>query len=172
MYRIYCLLDPTTLEPRYVGQTGQTLKARLKWFSASDSPVRHWIDELTEEPIIAELDTAETKPESLDKEASYIKALRELGYQLLNVKDDDRVGWPGFAGHTQSDYQKSVMSAIGHANAGRPRPDLAERNRQREWTEEQREDVSAKTRAAMQDPAVRAKLEAYWDRRWPNRNKR
>lgn len=57
---IYCLKDPESLKVRYIGQTIQNLRLRLKqhlWYSKKQSNhLGHWLNNLNNVPIIEEID--------------------------------------------------------------------------------------------------------------------
>jgi len=98
--RIYVLKDPITFLPRYVGQTGESLKHRLsrhmkeaKSFKGGKGRKTNkrvvWLNSLGEEPTIELLDIV---PESkkLKAENTWIDWMVELGFDLVNTTYRDR----------------------------------------------------------------------------------
>jgi hypothetical protein len=172
MFTVYYLTAPGDKEPRYVGQTKQTLKQRKSWFKVKKRAhaFHEWMETINYNPDIFALTTCDTREEALTEETVYIDLFRSLGFRLCNVRrnDHDRTpGWPG--GHHTEETKRIQSLASTAANLGRSRPDIAERNQQKVWDAATRKKSSIATRAAMQRPEVRAKQEAYWNRRWPHR---
>lgn len=92
--RVYKLVDPFTMKPRYVGQTKCNGKARLRWHikplnnlinrGVRLSPVQQWLLDLKKvgkRPILIIIDHNAIWDIT---EAVHIDRLRREGYELLN----------------------------------------------------------------------------------------
>ena len=121
MYKIYTLNHPLTNEIRYVGQTCQELKSRLKKHlycinnKKDRSHRRNWIKSLLDMNLCPKIVLIE---ENLDKEKcdilekEYIKKFKELGLNLLNMTD----GGEGSIGFKHTKETKEKLSIIRKNN--------------------------------------------------------
>lgn len=88
MTRLYVLIDPVTLEIRYVGLTTMTLRDRLSGHCSGQGKTyaQHWIKSLLQsglKPLIAEIDVVDDDLAD-DAERFYIQEYRSLGCRLTN----------------------------------------------------------------------------------------
>lgn len=112
-YKIYTLNDPITNEIKYVGQTCQSLKNRLKkHLNSKDKSYRtNWIKSLllkNIEPTINLIIDNLNKDECNDLEKFYIKAFKENGIKLVNMTE----GGEGSFGFKHSEKTKRELSKI------------------------------------------------------------
>lgn len=94
MDKIYCLVDPQTLEPRYIGYTAKPLKKRLQAhlrdsLNNNHTHKQHWIRSLLFKgysPIIRGIKylPKNTQPDWRYWEIHYISHYRDGGYNLVN----------------------------------------------------------------------------------------
>lgn len=92
-YSIYALVDPSTLEVRYIGQTVQPLNVRLTKHVYKSKQVKtycaSWIQNLTNRglrPMITELEAGEWSQDFADsREINWISRGKELGWALTNL---------------------------------------------------------------------------------------
>jgi len=91
---IYALCEPDSGEVRYIGQTGDTLSARLynhitfARHARAQRPINKWLRALVaqgEQPVITLLDTAPNRQAALAQERAQISAHMARGCTLLNV---------------------------------------------------------------------------------------
>lgn len=90
---IYGLVDPVTMELRYIGQTIRKERTRLnRHMSDSKNEQTHcarWLRSLKERPIMIEIEQSHSR--NLDElEAYYIIMFRDLGYNLTNIASGGR----------------------------------------------------------------------------------
>ena len=94
-YKLYVLVDPNTRKIRYVGQTVQSVRARLNqhiWHTTSPSQrklhVNYWIKQLLDagqKPLLRLVCLRETVEEMDAAESAAIAKLRAKGYKLCNI---------------------------------------------------------------------------------------
>jgi len=93
-YYIYCLSDPRTFKPRYVGQT-KDVKMRYSSHCAAiytDVQINHkllcWFDELRILGVYPEfvlIEEVSGKDKAIEREAEYISLIRDFGGDLCNI---------------------------------------------------------------------------------------
>ena len=91
MIRIYVLIDPFTLQVRYVGRTSKKLRVRMQVHLGktdnSNGEKEYWIRSLDKQgriPHIKEVDLVE-KSDAKDAEIRWIRHYESLGCYLLNI---------------------------------------------------------------------------------------
>src|SRR5262245_24661958 len=92
---IYALIDPTSLDIRYIGYTSCNppelrLQAHIKDALSGGNYHNHrWIRKLHQDGLVPEFGIVEEVNEFnwSDREQFWIKTLRELGYNLTNMSD-------------------------------------------------------------------------------------
>jgi len=88
---IYALLEPTSKEPCYVGQTVNARQRQCSYkqpYRASNERLREWIRLLqcnSQEPLWLELEQCSRGAEADCAEQQWIRLLREMGCDLRNV---------------------------------------------------------------------------------------
>lgn len=147
---VYTLSSSRNSEVRYVGQTTQTIAARLRQHRSDSSvrcstPVRKWIAREIAAGFEIMINAVVTDANLHATEIEIIAKYRAQGYRLLNITNGGE-GTLGFShvgrkrpdlanrnranrgktGHSVSEEAKAKISA---ANTGRKKPWLAERNR-------------------------------------------
>lgn len=144
---IYALLDPQTLEIRYIGKSSSGLnrpKHHLhpSVYNSLHIPLYLWIKKLKAKnlsPVIEILE--ETKADRLSgREIHYIKIAREFGYRLLNLTEGGDGG--GF-GRAVSEEVRNRLSELYKCRGHRPPLHAIEKarivNTGRKQTEEEKE---------------------------------
>lgn len=121
-YKLYVLVDPNTRKIRYVGQTSQTVRARLSqhiWHTTSPSQPKHhvnsWIKVLLEagqKPILRLVCLRETLEEIDVAEIASIARLRAKGYKLCNITS----GGDGHYVMAEETREKRRQSSLGEKN--------------------------------------------------------
>lgn len=121
-YKLYVLVDPNTRKIRYVGQTSQTLYARLHqhiWHTTSPSQPKHhvnsWIKQLLDmgkKPILRLVCSRETLEEMDAAEIASITRLREKGYRLCNITS----GGDGHYEMSEETKEKRRLASLGEKN--------------------------------------------------------
>lgn len=142
---IYGLTDPRTNQVRYVGATTRSAYVRFREHKSHANAriplMGEWIEELQRvglTPICVILQS--DPPDGLAAEGRWIAILRESGSDLFNVADGGSQGPKGYR-HTEGwraansarmtgrIVSEQTRERIAAAKTGKPRPDLAERNR-------------------------------------------
>ena len=97
MYKIYKLIDPISLEIRYIGRTKETLKRRLSKH-VRDSKIQkshksNWVQFLLKNNLKPLIEIIEADIKNLEEanklEMYYIKLYKEEGYNLTNSTDGE-----------------------------------------------------------------------------------
>lgn len=177
---IYGLVDPRTLEVRYVGRSSSGLQRPALHGAASvlakdKSHKARWIRELLSEGITYEiriLEFCHSLEALIEAEERWIWAGFRLGWPLTNGT---------FDGGKPIEVSPETRALISAAKRGRPRPDLigkprpdvAQRNRVSQSKETIAKRVSgnragisnAKLKGIPRSEEVRAKMRAGWARR-------
>lgn len=92
--RIYAILDPVTMEPRYVGQTCNSAAHRLKQHLSNADAVRRdkrgsrvaqWMATLAVHPQLIVLEDDVDSGDLVSREKYWIARFRVNGHQLLNT---------------------------------------------------------------------------------------
>lgn len=167
MIRLYVLIDPVTLAIRYVGQTINTLKFRVRGHCNNckgRTHVQRWVNSLLQSglrPIIHEIDFVPNEFAD-DGERFYIEKYRDLGCPLTNSCGGGRVN------RLVSEETRAKQSA---AKVGRPlsnehKRKLSEAGRGRLHTSESRAKRAASLKGhAVSDKTRQAVSHAQLDRK-------
>lgn len=129
MYKIYKLIDPTSLEIRYIGRTKETLKRRLsKHLRDSKLQKSHksnWIQFLLKNDLKPFIEIIETDIKSIDEanklEIYYIKLYKEKGYNLTNSTD----GGGGAMGFKHSEEAIKKLKSYSHPHTKETKDNLS-----------------------------------------------
>lgn len=116
LIKIYRLVDPTTNETRYIGQTNRTLSARLSGHATLPSKsIKAWIEQLrdcSERPKIELIEEVE-ESEANDRERYWIDYHRQSGLILNSINhhpfsggrgESRKVNTPTKVDYGQRDY--------------------------------------------------------------------
>jgi len=122
IYKIYGLIDPTTNQLKYIGRTGQRIKARLyaHLYEKDKSHKCNWIKALkskNETPIIFLIDECNSPEEVNYLEIFYIAYFKSIGCNLTNQAPGGRGGLLGIK------QSKEVIEARVIKNTGKKRTD-------------------------------------------------
>lgn len=150
---VYALIDPRDGQIRYVGQSGRGLRRpQSHWWPSrlltERTHTNSWVKSVVAEglvPLIQILQEVEPSADLDQIEIDYIAACRREGYQLTNHTNGGRAA-RGYKIKGEA-LERSRMGAA--KRVGKPKHSeafkaaLAERNRNRVWTEESKNKVSA-----------------------------
>jgi len=105
MVNIYKLVEPTTLEVRYVGKTKKTLKKRMCthiFNKGNKAKVNKWIRKLIREDKKPLIELIERCPTEIwqEREKYWIAFYRNKNCNLMNITDGGNVGALGYK-HTE-----------------------------------------------------------------------
>lgn len=167
---VYCLIDPSTGECRYVGKSSRGLKRPREHFDAwsrnQPTHLGHWLHQLWVEdmkiPSVLVLKECESDAESLAHEIILIALFREAGFNLCNLTD----GGEGISGHRHTQESRDKMR-INHKGPTGPlspahRAKIGLANKGRHNTPEVRARMSAIHKARCSSAEVRAKMRASY----------
>lgn len=90
IYDIYCLIDPETKRPRYIGKANdykKRLQTHLQDSKRRKTPVYCWIRKLKKKGLIPEIILIEQTTDWVEAEVRIIKEYREKYPDLLNLAD-------------------------------------------------------------------------------------
>lgn len=145
MYKIYCLLDPTTYVIRYVGATSKSLEERLKGHMKK-SPISHktnWIKSLNVKPIIELLQEI---PEDYWQQAEiyWIAYFKSIGCNLTNTTTGGE-GVP-FTEDVKAKHKNNILAA--YKNNPTLAIDTSKRMQKKydSMTQAQRDSIAARAR--------------------------
>ena len=157
MYSLYSLNDPITDEVRYIGYTSKTIEERLAshWRCRKIKKRNYklnWFSELEKKglkPIIKLITTAETIEKTLELEVYYIS----LYDNLTNSTSGGEVS-KTYLPEVIAKMKANRRDTSGKNNHmyGIKNPELAERNKNKVWTEEEREKLRIKALERNKDP--------------------
>jgi len=150
MYKIYELIDPRDVEynPRYIGYTSTSLKARLQEHMKPSRLIRNnyranWIRSLRAEGITPEIrliEEVDTLERAWEREIFWIKTYRILEYRLANGTN----GGAGSVGYNPTKETRAKISINGtkRTMSEETKQKLIAANRGRKFTEEHRRKLS------------------------------
>lgn len=149
MISIYALLDPVTLEIRYIGKTKQKPHQRLCGHLKDKTKCHRtrWISGLTAKPVVQVIEQCQ-EDDWVSRERFWIKHYRDAGVNLTNETS---------GGDGPAQYDDHIRKKISAANKGKKRPCTPERAAAisagkkgrgnglfgRKWTDEARANLSA-----------------------------
>lgn len=121
---VYCLIDPESMKPRYVGQTIKSLKYRLNEHIQDSKRSRchnaNWIKSILKKelrPIIEMVEECDNKDLN-SREIYYIKHFRDNGVILTNSNDGGQTGSCKFHKEESkkkiSDFMKNYKKSPEH----------------------------------------------------------
>lgn len=121
-YLVYCLIDPCTNSPRYIGKSCSGLNRVMQHYSESslkegNTPKNNWIRSLKQKnmkytyAILFSLNSSNLTKNEInlalyEKEQEFIRLFRKDGHNLTNLSD----GGPGAAGYARSTETKEKQS--------------------------------------------------------------
>jgi hypothetical protein len=115
--RIYAMIDPVTLEAKYVGQTRNRLSARM-WGhirGTTNAKKMDWLNGLIERglrPVMMELDRADENNAD-ELECFWIDNLRFIGADIFNIYAGGPGGAKGIHYHTEESKRRISESRRG-----------------------------------------------------------
>lgn len=129
MYKIYKLIDPISLEIRYIGRTKETLKRRLSKH-VRDSKIQkshksNWVQFLLKNNLKPLIEIIEADIKNLEEanklEMYYIKLYKEEGYNLTNSTD----GGGGAIGFKHSEEAIKKLKSYSHPHTKETKDNLS-----------------------------------------------
>lgn len=167
MTQLYVLIDPRTLEIRYVGKTTVSLVNRLRGHmreaQTSDSHKSRWIRTLNGElPLIVPYGVCDAQNvNELERQA--IAVLRKAGYDLTNSTDGGEGGWSDAARAAikRGPLSDETKAKIGKANRGRKHTEETKARLREARSQQKMKPVSDETKLKIsQSLKMRAELRA------------
>lgn len=158
---IYALVEPHTLEIRYVGQTIQPPNWRLQAHildakRGDQRRVARWIRRLGEPPCMIILEEVLDIQLLSHTERAWIACLRRRGCRLTNLTDGGE-GTRGFIPGAETRRRMSI-ARIGHPVTPETRAKISATQRGRTFSPETLARMSAASKRRMQSPEARAQI--------------
>jgi hypothetical protein len=157
-YFVYALLDPITLEKRYIGYTENPERRmqRHRW-SRTKAPRDIWLAELRErglEPLFKTLCVVATKDEAKVLEKGMIAKCRSRKIQIVNDTD----GGDGVIGRKHTDEEKARIKELRAKQIMRPATEETRKRLLASWTPERKMAVSLKLKGRKHTAEARERI--------------
>jgi hypothetical protein len=177
-FYVYALKCPDTGDVRYIGKTCDP-ERRFRWhmYQKTKDHKGFWIQKLRrnkKKPVIQVLASGLTFDQANNLEIFLIALLRLMGTNLVNSTN----GGEGCSGFKQSEETKQRLREINRGNNHgahvrhdeKFKAELAQRNRERVWTAEQRKKSSRSHSGRKLTEEHRRKLAEHWREYWKQPN--